>query len=126
VAIFEQSPVDFKVLDSSSCTSVQGKLTGVGHQAVRGMMGRRAASRRIGDAKHMRQCLVGVFLFQYGWGWTLSSGSLQDYPELHKPLGAPKGAFQRTAPEGWEFTREFKHASVWINTESRQAKITWR
>jgi hypothetical protein len=64
--------------------------------------------------------------FQYGWGWTLSSGSLQDYPELHKPLGAPKGAFQRTTPEGWEFTREFKHASVWINTESRQAKITWR
>ena len=64
--------------------------------------------------------------FQYGWGWTLSSGSLQDYPELHKPLGAPKGAYQRTTPGGWEFTREFEHASVWVNTETRQAKITWR
>jgi hypothetical protein len=64
--------------------------------------------------------------FQYGWGWTLSSGSLHDYPELHRPLGAPKGAYQRTTPERWEFTREFEHASVWVNTESRQAKITWR
>jgi hypothetical protein len=64
--------------------------------------------------------------FQYGWGWTLSSGSLKDYPVLHKPLGAPKGAYQRTTPEGWEFTREFEHASVWVNTASRQAKITWR
>ena len=64
--------------------------------------------------------------FQYGWGWTLSSGSLHDYPELHQPLGAPKGPYQRTNPEGWEFTREFEHASVWVNTASRQAKITWR
>ncbi len=64
--------------------------------------------------------------FQYGWGWTLSSGSLQEYPELQRPLGAPKGPFQRITPEGWEFTREFEHASVWVNTESQQAKITWQ
>ena len=64
--------------------------------------------------------------FQYGWGWTLASGSLYDYPVLRKPLGAPKGPYRRTTPEGWEFTREFEHASVWINTETRQAKITWR
>jgi hypothetical protein len=64
--------------------------------------------------------------FQYGWGWTLSSGSLQDYPELHKPLGAPKGPYQRTTPEGWEFNREFKHASVWVNTEKGHAKINWK
>jgi hypothetical protein len=64
--------------------------------------------------------------FQYGWGWTLSSGSLHDYPELHKPLGAPKAAYQRTTPDGWEFTREFEHASVWVDTEKRQGRITWR
>ncbi len=64
--------------------------------------------------------------FQYGWGWTLSSGSLRNYPELHKPLGAPKGAYQRTTPEGWDFTREFEHASVWVDAEKGQAKITWR
>ena len=64
--------------------------------------------------------------FQYGWGWALSSGSLQDYPELHKPLGAPKGAYRRTTPDGWEFTREFEHASVWVDTEKKEAKITWQ
>jgi len=64
--------------------------------------------------------------FMYSWGWTLSDGSLVDYPALLKPLGAPRGAYQRTTSDGWEFTREFEHASVWVNTETRQAKITWR
>jgi len=64
--------------------------------------------------------------FQYGWGWTLSSGALQDYPEMHKPLGAPQGPYQRVTSDGWAFTREFEHASVWVDTEKEQARITWR
>lgn len=64
--------------------------------------------------------------FMYSWGWTLNDGSLVDYPELQKPLGAPKGPYQRTTPKGWEFTREFEHASVWVDTDKRKAKITWR
>jgi hypothetical protein len=64
--------------------------------------------------------------FQYGWGWNLADGSLVDHPDLLKPLGAPKGAYKRTDPEGWEFTREFEHASVWINTDSRESEIIWR
>ena len=64
--------------------------------------------------------------FLYSWGWKVSSGALVDYPEFKKPLGPPKGAYQRTTPDGWEFTREFEHASVWVNTETREAKITWR
>ncbi|MBP1840074.1 putative glycoside hydrolase [Formosa algae] len=64
--------------------------------------------------------------FMYSWGWALADGSLVDYPELQKPLGAPKGAYHRTIPNGWEFTREFEHANVWINIESRKAKITWK
>ncbi len=64
--------------------------------------------------------------FQYGWGWNLEDGSLVDFPELLKPLGAPRGSYKRTSTEGWEFTREFKHASVWVNTASRESKITWR
>jgi len=63
--------------------------------------------------------------FMYSWGWKLSSGALIDYPEFQKPLG-PKGPYRRTTPDGWEFTREFEHASVWVNTESREAKITWK
>jgi hypothetical protein len=64
--------------------------------------------------------------FQYGWGWTLASGSLHDYPDLHKPLGAPKGPYQRTTSDGWEFTREFEHARVWVDTEKGQARINWQ
>ncbi|MGJ8592757.1 MAG: putative glycoside hydrolase [Aquaticitalea sp.] len=63
--------------------------------------------------------------FMYSWGWQLSTGPLVNYPELQKPLGAPKSGYNRTTPEDWEFTREFEHASVWLNTESRKAKITW-
>lgn len=63
--------------------------------------------------------------FQYGWGWNLSSGSLEVFPELHKPLGAPKGDFKRTEPAGWEFAREFEHARVWVDTEARVGRITW-
>lgn len=62
--------------------------------------------------------------FQYNWGWNLSDGNLVDYPELSKQLGEPKEAFKRITPEGWEFTREFEHASVWVDTEKRKAKIT--
>ncbi|MGJ8653777.1 MAG: putative glycoside hydrolase [Opitutaceae bacterium] len=63
--------------------------------------------------------------FMYSWGWKLATGPLVDYPELRRPLGAPKGAYTRSTREGWEFTREFEHASVWVNTETREAKITW-
>lgn len=64
--------------------------------------------------------------FQYNWGWNLSDGNLVDYPELQKPLGAPKDAYKRVTPEGWQFTRDFEHASVWVDTEKGEAKITWK
>lgn len=64
--------------------------------------------------------------FMYSWGWGLTDGALVDYPDLKKPLGPPKGPYKRTMPDGWEFTREFEHASVWVNTETKQAKIIWR
>ncbi|MEP3838625.1 MAG: putative glycoside hydrolase [Algibacter sp.] len=64
--------------------------------------------------------------FQYGWGWQLAHGSLLDYPEFQKPLGEPKGPYTRTIPDGWEFTREFEHASVWVNLDKKQAKIDWK
>lgn len=64
--------------------------------------------------------------FQWNWGWNLSDGNLVEYPELVKPLGKPKEAYKRVNPEEWIFTREFEHASVWLNTEARKAKIVWR
>lgn len=63
--------------------------------------------------------------FQYGWGWQLYDGSLVDYPTLQKPLGAPLGAYNRTSPNSWEFTRLFENASVKVNLESRTGEISW-
>jgi hypothetical protein len=64
--------------------------------------------------------------FQYGWGWELSSGSLHHFALLQKRLGPPKGAYVRESPNGWVFTRGFEHASVWVDTEAGQAKISWK
>lgn len=64
--------------------------------------------------------------FQYGWGWRLNSGPLVDYPELLRPLGAPKAPYSRLSADGWEFTREFEHASVWVDTDKREGKISWK
>ena len=63
--------------------------------------------------------------FQYGWGWRLNTGPMIDYPNLVKPLGAPKSSYKRVSPDKWEFTREFEHAKIWIDTDKKIAKITW-
>jgi hypothetical protein len=64
--------------------------------------------------------------FQFGWGWGLNTGPLVDYHDMLRPLGAPKGAYHRVSRDGWQFTREFDHASIWVDTERRAGKITWR
>lgn len=64
--------------------------------------------------------------FQWNWGWSLVTGPLEHYPEFHKPLGKPLGKYTRVHPDGWEFTREFEHASVWVDTDKWEAKIDWK
>jgi hypothetical protein len=64
--------------------------------------------------------------FQYGWGWELRTGPLADYPEFKKPLGKPLGDFTRPEPGGRIFKREFEHASVWLNLDTREGKIDWK
>jgi hypothetical protein len=54
------------------------------------------------------------------------TGPLEHYPEFHKPLGKPLEKYTRVHPDRWEFTREFEHASVWVNTEKWKAKIEWK
>ena len=52
-----------------------------------------------------------------------SSVWLKCFPEYKKPLGAPKGPAKK---EGYTYTREFEHASVWLDIEQEKAKIEWR
>jgi putative glycosyl hydrolase-like family 15 (GHL15) protein len=61
--------------------------------------------------------------FIYNWGYRMEMGCLQWYPEFDKPLGEPLGDMVR---EGWILSRKFKHASVWVNLESKEARIAWR
>jgi hypothetical protein len=64
--------------------------------------------------------------FQYGWGWCLQDGALVDYPEFKKRLGRPLGEYTRHDPNGWLFRRQFEHASVRVDLETRQGKVEWQ
>jgi len=77
---------------------------------------------------HLALYLIGAqpySYFQWGWGWKLDTGPLEDYPELQRPLGKPLGKYARVDPKNWEFTRDFEHARVWVDTDKREAKIEW-
>ena len=60
--------------------------------------------------------------FNYSWGYREGHGSLDWYDELDRPLGKPLGD---AVQDGWEYTREFEHVKVWVNLETKEAKIEW-
>lgn len=60
--------------------------------------------------------------FLYNWGYTNHDGQYIWYDEYDKDLGKPLGPAERT---GSIFTREFKHASVWLDVASETADIVW-
>jgi len=45
------------------------------------------------------------------------------FPEYDKRLGPPLAAARR---DGWTYTREFAHASVRVNINTREAQIEWK
>lgn len=61
--------------------------------------------------------------FCYTWGWYPQEGTFEWYPEFDQALGPPKG---KAIQEGWTFRREFEHASVFVDLNTRNAKIDWR
>ncbi len=78
---------------------------------------------------HLAVFLMGAqpySYFQYGWGWKLQDGSLVDYPDFQKPLGAPLGEMRRLDPAGWVFERDFEKAHVRVDLEARQGSVRWR
>jgi len=60
--------------------------------------------------------------FIYSWGYRMEMGCLEWYPELDKKLGKPLADAEQT---GWVLKRDFEHASVWIDLESKEARIDW-
>jgi hypothetical protein len=61
--------------------------------------------------------------FIYNWGYRFKHGALDWYPEFDKPLGKPLHDMQ---VRGWELTRDFEHAFIWVNLETKVAKIDWK
>lgn len=61
--------------------------------------------------------------FIYNWGYRMRHGSLEWYPELDKKLGPPLADAKQSE---WVLERDFEHAHVWINLETKEAKIDWR
>jgi hypothetical protein len=58
----------------------------------------------------------------YSWGYRDDHGALDVYPEFQKPLGPPEAD---AVWDGMTATREFKHASVWVDLNSKEARIDW-
>jgi len=61
--------------------------------------------------------------FDYSLGYLSNCGMFEDLDDLHRPLGAPRGAAMRN---DWIYTREFEHASVWLDIENEKARIEWK
>ncbi len=62
--------------------------------------------------------------YSTGSGWNPSLQQSLWLPEYDRPLGAPKGLAQNIAPH--VYTREFEHASVWVNlTDCNATKLEW-
>jgi hypothetical protein len=61
--------------------------------------------------------------FCYSWGYTDRHGMLESYPELDHRLGPPQAD---AVWQGLTATREFAHASVWVDLATQQARLDWR
>ena len=57
------------------------------------------------------------------WGYREMHGTFDWYPEFDKPLGPPLSEARRT---DWLYQREFTHASVSVNLETKTAQIDWK
>lgn len=60
--------------------------------------------------------------FCYSWGYTNTDGMFDSYAELDRQLGPPKGD---AVWQGLTATREFQHASVWIDLNTNESRIDW-
>ncbi|MBL9210527.1 MAG: hypothetical protein JNL92_08650 [Opitutaceae bacterium] len=130
------APADMKAdLDSVALAAAKGKFVVLkgwpGFNWLDAEMMKRPPSELLRLARERLTFPLACFLvaaqpgshFCYSWGYTDTHGMLERYPEFERPLGPPKAA---ASWQGLVATREFAHASVWVDLASRQARIDWR
>jgi hypothetical protein len=61
--------------------------------------------------------------FCYTWGHPEKLGTFEWYPEFDKPPGAPQAEARRT---GWTYRRTFEHVDVFVDLETRTARLDWK
>jgi hypothetical protein len=59
----------------------------------------------------------------FGKRGQMTDGGLDSYPESQRPLGQPQAD---ATWKGLTATRDFAHASVWIDLATKQARIDWK
>ncbi|NBQ57215.1 MAG: hypothetical protein EBU32_02250 [Opitutaceae bacterium] len=129
------SPTDIKTdLDSIALAAAKGKFVVIkgwpGFNWLDKEMMQRPYAELLRLARESLTFPLACFLiaaqpgshFCYSWGYTDTHGMLDAYAEFDRPLGPPKTDAVWT---GLTATREFAHASVWVDLTSKQARIDW-
>jgi len=130
------SPTDIKAdLDSIALAAAKGKFVVLkgwpGFNWTDTAMMKRPPAELLQLARERITFPLACFLvaaqpgshFCYSWGYREEHGMLDAYPELERPLGPPQGD---AAWRGLTATREFAHASVFVDLTTQQARIHWR
>lgn len=130
------TPADIKAdLDSVALAAAKGKFTVIkgwpGFNWLETDMMKRPYAELLQLARERIGFPLACFLvaaqpgshFCYSWGYTDRHGMLDGYPELERPLGPPQGD---AVWQGMTATREFAHASVWVDLNAKKARIDWR
>jgi dienelactone hydrolase len=130
-----ESPTEIKAdLDSIALAAAKGKFVVIkgwpGFNWLEKEMMQRPYAELLQLARERLTFPLACFLvaaqpgshFCYSWGYTDRHGMLDAYPEFDRPLGPPKAAAQW---QGFTATREFAHATVWVDLATKQARIVW-
>ncbi|HET6444365.1 MAG TPA: putative glycoside hydrolase, partial [candidate division Zixibacteria bacterium] len=128
-------------IDAVQQAARQGKIIcmsmGLGRAALQGLKiddSRKRLARGANIQPRLEYCLAlflvcaekySYFLPHDGYSVNNNDSSvwLTRFPEFDKPLGPPKGP---AVQDGYKYTREFESASVFLDIETKEAKITWK
>ena len=135
-------PATSAVCCSTFSSSLPSAFHSHGTKRVRGGI----QSERIGFLLHVARCAVGISASRAVWAvcwlgnraqerrvqpgelceglglFQFPAGPLEHYPEFQRPLGK----YRRVHPDRWEFTRDFEHVSVSVDTEKWPANLDWK
>ena len=135
-AYHSKAPEDLKAdLDSMALAAAKGKFVVLkgwpALTAAESQVKGRSRAEQLRLARERITFPLACFLigaqpgchFCYSWGYRETDGGLDAYGEFERPLGQPRAD---AVWKGLTATRDFAHASVWIDLTNKQARIDWK